>query len=111
MGTVKMLDGGLYDLLKASDSPVNDYMEHGAFRVLTAAEMLVPVATGELLNSLTVERVEYPTHTAWRVGSIDAAHSTVVEEGDPTNPNYPAQPYLRPSLKWFDRGGVGGRRV
>lgn len=112
---VVMDDEGLYELTRAPGNPIDEWMGHQAFKVLSAAEALVPVASGRLLMSLAVERVDYPTYTAWRIGSTDVAYSTVVEIGDPTNAKYPVQPYLRPALQVVGGRGVvatrGGRRV
>lgn len=102
MARVVMDTKGLADLLDPGGGIANDMLLR-ASRVLAAQKRMVPVDTGNLLSSLDAD-VESDGVT-WHIGSTGQGfdrttedYVLVVEFGDPSNPSYPAQPFMRPSL-------------
>lgn len=103
-----MDNAALRALLIAPDGPVGEDMRRRAQRALAAQEVSVAVDTGVLLESLGIEEVPSARGLSLKIGSADVDYSHVVEDGDPTNPDYPRQPFLRPSLRAAADGPVIG---
>jgi HK97 gp10 family phage protein len=65
-----------------------------------AAVEIVPVDTGHLRDSITVEELPPSEHGIMvyaGAGEYDVDYACFVEFGT-SNPNYPIQPYMRPAL-------------
>ena len=61
---------------------------------------IVPVDTGRLQASITVEELSPDEHGIMvfaGAGEYDVTYATIVEFGN-SNPNYPIQPYMRPAI-------------
>ena len=65
------------------------------------ARQLAPEDTGALKDSLRVTPGDGPGHWIVSFGgnATGVDYAEIVEYGDPSMPNYPAQPYLTPATK------------
>jgi len=85
------------------DDAIAAGVERAADRIVDVAQELVPVASGDLRDSIRAEPGETPDH--WRViaggGDKGVDYAVFVEYGT-SNPNYPAQPFMTPAYRLVD---------
>lgn len=95
LGGLTAFKAGLADAIDAG-------AKHGADLIADLAQQLAPEDEGTLKDSKQVRPGDEPgTYIVSFGGPGTGAedYATIVEYGDPSNPNYPAQPYLGPAKK------------
>lgn len=66
--------------------------------IADSARRFAPVDTGLMVSTIETEYPAEGTGRVWVGGRGQAHYWSTVEYGDPTNPRYPVQPFMRPAL-------------
>lgn len=92
---------GLQAFREGLPAAIDAGAKQAAEYVADLAQQLAPEDTGDLKASKQVTPGERPGSYIVSFGGGDSGvdYAEIVEYGDPSNPNYPAQPYLGPAKK------------
>ena len=93
---------GLQAFIAGLDDAVDEGADQGADHIVDLGRQLAPVLTGDFKGSFKKLPGERKGERKVVAGGEAAPHGIIVEYGDPSNPNYPAQPTLGPAADAID---------
>lgn len=97
-------DRGLAAFIAGLPGAVDEGADEGADFIVDLGRQLAPVLTGDFKGSIEKQPGEQLGERKVVAGGEQAPHGVIVEFGDPSNPNYPAQPTLGPAADAIDVG-------
>jgi hypothetical protein len=105
-------DAGLSAFIAGLPDAVDEGADEAAGFIVDLGRQLAPVLTGDFKGSIKKKPGEQQGERKVVAGGETAPHGVIVEYGDPSNPNYPAQPTLGPAADAIDVGlAIKGKLV
>lgn len=105
-------DAGLTAFIAGLPDAVDEGADEAAGFIVDVHRQIAPVKEGDWRDSAKKEPGEQKGERKVTAGGEKAPHGIIVEYGDPSNPNYPAQPTLGPAADAIDLGlAIKGKLV